>query len=101
MEAAAVTGLNELLYLLSANRHGSWGQFRTAAERLVDPSAVSATDSLPVYHLAALSLRQLGHVEFGTISNPNGWRVAPPVLAGGAGTNQSKGVLCGARLPKI
>lgn len=96
-------GINELFFWLSANRSGSWGKFRAAAEELVarENARSARAEGLPVHQGVRFSLQQLGHVEFGASGCEGGWRVAPPVLALAEKNGGMAGLLCGARLPKL
>lgn len=96
-------GANELLFWLSANRNGSWANFRSAAEELmvqVDAPA-NSPERLPFYQRIRFNLQQLGHVEFGATGCEGGWRVAPPVIALSDWNGRTAGIVCGARLPVL
>lgn len=96
-------GPTELLYWLSAKKIGSWGQFRSAVEGLLEEAA--DTDSfgerVPLHQRVRFSLEQLGHVEFHVAGDKVGWRVAPPALATTEIQGESVATLCGARLPEL
>ncbi len=95
---------NELLLWLSARKHGSWPQFRAAVETL--DLANSANDAeqdtfLPLHQRVRFNLERLGHLEFDAEGCEDGWRVVPPTLALSQHDRGVKGVLCGARTPKV
>lgn len=96
-------GPNELLYWLSARRAGSWSQFRTAVEEILQSEADSRSGSgrIPLYQQIRFNLQQLGHVEFDAVGCEGGWRVVPPVLALSQKRDCLQGILCGARLPEL
>ncbi len=94
-------GNNEILYWLSANRAGSWAQFRSAVEDLVPRGDEAVAGPDRPYLRIRFNIQQLGHVEFFEHGCENGWRVAPPVLALSEQSNGVVGILCGARLPNL
>ncbi len=96
-------GPNELLFWLSARHAGSWSQFRSAVEEIMenDSNATSSPDGIPLYQRMRFSLQQLAHVEFDANGCESGWRVAPPVLALSPQKGCVLGILCGARLPEL
>ena len=96
-----MTGPNELLYWLSAKGNGSWGQFRAAAENLVEDAINSPSERIPLHQRLRLNLQQLGHVEFDAETCKSGWRVSPPVLALLNNCRPPAAALCGARLPSL
>jgi hypothetical protein len=93
-------GPDELLIWLSARASGSWGQFRSAVEKVMPEEAAATGGPYPLYQRLRFSLQQLGHVEFDGKGYENGWRVTPPVLALSAHPGAAVGVLTGARLPQ-
>jgi hypothetical protein len=98
-----VTTSDKLLFWLSANGAGSWGQFRAAVEDLVDDQRENdlyISERLPLYQRLKFNLGQLGHVEFDA-NDAGGWRVSPPVLAMSESDQEPMAVLCGARLPSL
>src|ERR1700737_5415364 len=97
---SSAMGPNELLFWLSARREGSWAQFRSAVEEILEDSNPNAdNERIPLYQSLRFSLEQLGHVEFG--GSERGWRVAPPVLAVSQQSNGFLGIACGARSPRL
>ncbi len=102
---------NDLLIWMSARGHGSWPQFRAAAEEFrLEPRAASeggngANDAtardLPVYQAARLTLERLAHVEFYSSTAGSDWRVVPPALAIHNEGDRWVGILCGARPPGL
>ena len=94
---------NELLVWISARQEGSWAQFRGAVEALELDRAGDDTEDglLPLHQRVRFNLERLGHVEFDAAGCEDGWRVVPPVLAISGYVGQARGVLCGARTPKL
>lgn len=97
-----------LLLWMSARRAGSWQQFRSAVEALhipVEEEEASAGDSegggLPYYQQLRLGFERLAHAEFFTQGCEDGWRVAAPVLAVRESNQEWKGIVCGARSPRL
>lgn len=94
---------NELLFWLSAKRHGSWRQFRAAVQELhcLDQNAseelTRIDDSFPLHQQLRLNFERLGHAEFFCGGCEEGWRVAPPTLATHSHANGVRAILCGAR----
>ncbi len=94
---------NELLLWLSARKDGSWPQFRGAVEAL-DLASTDGEEQdtpLPLHQRVRFNLERLGHVEFDVAECENGWRVVPPALALSQHDDETIGVLCGARTPKL
>jgi hypothetical protein len=103
---------NDLLLWLSAKGNGTWGRFRSAVDelRVMDESDRDDEDlseegsdagSLPIHHRLRLNFERLGHAEFFRKDFENGWRVAPPALAGVEDGDRAVGILCGARADKL
>ncbi|MBZ5687401.1 MAG: hypothetical protein LAP86_20475 [Acidobacteriia bacterium] len=94
---------NELLVWISGRQEGSWAQFRGAVEALELDRAGDDTEdgSLPLHQRVRFNLERLGHVEFDAAGCEDGWRVVPPVLAISGYGGEARGVLCGARTPKL
>ncbi len=98
---------NSLLLWMSARRHGSWAQFRTAVEELhlgtdvqVDGEDDDAPDqfALPLYQALRFNLQRVGHAEFFAGAGEGAdWRVTPPALAITQHARGWLGVLAGAR----
>jgi hypothetical protein len=98
---------NWLLHWMSARRHGSWAQFRTAVEELhlgmdaeVDGEGDDAPDqfALPLYQSLRFNLQRVGHVEFFAGAGEGAdWRVTPPALAVTQLADGWLGVVAGAR----
>ncbi len=88
---------DQLLLWISARREGSWRQFRAAVEQLCGAEEVSEGNEFPLHKRLRLNLERLAHVEFFAHECEDGWRVAPPVLAGSSADGRHMGVLCGAR----
>lgn len=96
--------LNELLLWLSARKHGSWRQFRTAVEMIDLPGEQGNSadgDTLPFHLRIQLNLERTAHVEFDAAGIENGWRVVPPSLAISKHEGSITGVLCGARTASL
>lgn len=95
---------NELLLWLSARREGSWRQYRAAVEELsgddmslTQANGVTEVGEFPLYLRLQLDFERLAHVEFFASECEEGWRVAPPAVAGRRADGEWLGVLCGAR----
>jgi hypothetical protein len=94
---------------MSARRGGSWQQFRSAVEGLHTPAdaeeALSEDDNdhtgLPAHQKHRLAFERLAHAEFFTQGCKDGWRIAPPALALSESDDGWKGILCGARSPRL
>ena len=101
----------ELLIWMSAREKGSWPQFRSAVDRyyteqnLIEASGGPSKDSeetkFSAHQMLRFELQRLAHVEFNSAGTMIHWRVAPPSLAVHEIGGEWKGVLCGARHPKL
>jgi len=104
---------DDLLLWLSAQRKGSWYQFRNAVNRLQDKAEELEDNEetsletqefdiavkLPIYRLLQLNLSMLGHAEFYYEGNRYLWRIVPPFLVVTKMNGVIRAVLCGARWP--
>lgn len=88
--------MNELLYWMSIRRSGSAKTFASKVAEAAKGPAGAAPHKIAEWNLACL-----GHAEFLQAAGSDGWRIAPPVLAAVEGPNGSRGVLCGARTPRL
>jgi len=98
---------NSLLLWMSARRHGSWAQFRAAAEELhlgadieADGESDDAPDpfALPLYQTLRFNLQRVGHAEFFAGAGEGAeWRVTPPAMAITRHARGWLGVVAGAR----
>lgn len=89
--------MNELLFWMSAKRSGSAQAFRSKAAELGTTRAGGSLRRTAEWNLA-----KLGHAEFAPAAGDDAWRVAPPVIAAGSvSADQCRGVLCGARTPRL
>ena len=94
--AFASMGPNELLFLLSARKSGSWYQFRSCVDEIMaEEDAVAAR--FPLHQRIRFNLARLGHVEFEVSEDSGDWRAAPPVIAVVKTPAGFSGILCGAR----
>jgi hypothetical protein len=100
---------NKLLLWMSARGEGSWQQFRAAVEELHFEQSESEAQSigdddfgdLPLYQILRLNLQRLGHAEFFAGAGGKDWRVTPPSLAATGTDGAWRGILAGARSPKL
>lgn len=95
---------DDLLLWLSATRQGSWRQFRQAVEELNSTNGeerIEQDREFPLHQQLRLDLGRLAHVEFFALECQDGWRVAPPTLAGHSISGGLRAVLCGARSAEL
>jgi hypothetical protein len=95
---------DDLLLWLSATREGSWRQFRQAVEELNSTDGeerIEQDREFPLHQQLRLDLGRLAHVEFFALECEDGWRVAPPTLAGHSISGGVRAVLCGARSAEL
>lgn len=104
---------DNLLLWLSAQRKGSWFQFRNAVNRLqdkaeeledneeasLDKQEFDTPVKLPIYRVLQLNLSMLGHAEFYYEDNRYLWRIVPPLFVVTGSNGVIRVVLCGARWP--
>jgi hypothetical protein len=104
---------DDLLLWMSAQREGSWSQFRNAVNRLQDKAEefedngegsphtqeFEAPLKLPIHRILQLNLSMLGHAEFYREEGRYLWHIVPPFLAATESKESIRVVLCGARWP--